>query len=701
MEPALCTAGADIASGALVWEPYRRLEVEEYEEQVDNATPEAAGAVRDAKAYVIGNVYTRQLSIPLLGNEKVLAELEGFLSEHCDASEVDIIKPEELQQKYTTALGLRKPRVPFEEKVLMNADSKAGASSTDRVQRWMDYIQFEIKEKCYGRAERLYERAIMDCPSSHALLFDSYLSFTAEQTKNWGLLEDISKRALIVSYNNIKFWHYRFLAVELANSEDVKEKVDACFLQAQSAGFASPMDYLSILNIYCDFYRRRLTAAVSQEAATLGDLGRGVDQMRAAFDVAEAFLTQYYPTWFDGYYSIAKYRISVEDSIVADVNESLSASPAASNSNAFVPNSRDVWERVISKFGKDVGASIWIDYTKWAFQATRDVNICKKLLRRALAALKDPVSSSLLHAEMLRLEQQHGAGAAYVLSSYIKYGFPAAQLTFTSHANYSSTTTSASDSSALDHAPAVPIVEASNSVAVAQPTKSTAKRDREENLPQNVTESTVPTKKPKVSDVEEKKEPTIMLGNVDVVGADNHSPSLFVKNVSFSISEDEFLAPFRAIGEVTSCVMLKSENGKLNGMAIVTFSSPDSAATALKTLTGHSYGNRKITVDFYHPPANSAAEPKDGASNEHHEDGGKFHPTTLFVSKLPARAGESDVATYFGSFGAIRLARLLLDKNTGESKVSTIRLHTFYKFVLSIIIHNLCVSAFFIVSRFG
>jgi RNA recognition motif-containing protein len=668
LEPALSTAGTDIASGALVWEPYRRLEVEEFEEQAEAATAETVTVATEAKKFVIANVYTRQLATPLLGNEKVLAELEGFLSEHCDASEVDIIKPDELQQKYESAISLRKTRIPFEERVLLAGGDDKGAAATDRKQAWMDYIHFEVREKCYDRVERLYERAIMDCPSCQAELFGLYLTFTAENSKNWRLLEDISKRALIVEYNNVNFWRYRFLAIELANAGDVKTKMDECFSLAQAAGFTSPMDYLCVMNLYCDFYRRRLAALASQEAGSLGDLGNCVDQTRSAFDAAEAFLQRYYPTWFEGYYSIVKYRISVEDSVIADISESLSSSSPI----PIVPNTRDVWERLIATFGKATatGAGLWVEYVKWAFQATRDVGICRKLLRRASVAMKDPAAAVLIHAEMLRLEQQHGTSAQEVLSAVLKCGSLAP-----SYASITQPNNSTFEGPAPITGSSIPLAPPSATTqASAEVVQSTAKREREGNEPSEASEPANPIKKAKLPMTSESSEATAAMPTTAAIHeqAGHTSASLYVKNISFSLSEEEFLAPFRAIGEIVSYEMLKSENGKFNGMAIVTFATSEVAALALKNLSGYSFGHRKITLDFYHPPGNSGSN----SETQYNEEGGKFHPTTLFVSKLPSRAGEADVSAYFGSFGTIRLARMLVDKNTGESKVSSMLLTT-------------------------
>jgi hypothetical protein len=102
---------------------------------------------------------------------------------------------------------MKETRLTFEENVTSAQADKA--STQKRLHSWRAYIDFEIKDKQLSRAQRLYERALLECLSSASstdddtdddtaggdgdgaavsLFLEEYLHFAANVKKDYQLL---------------------------------------------------------------------------------------------------------------------------------------------------------------------------------------------------------------------------------------------------------------------------------------------------------------------------------------------------------------------------------------------------------------------------------------------------------------------------------------------------------------------------------
>src|SRR5215472_2803813 len=102
--------------------------------------------------------------------------------------------------------------------------------------------------------------------------------------------------------------------------------------------------------------------------------------------------------------------------------------------------------------------------------------------------------------------------------------------------------------------------------------------------------------------------------------------SLYIGNLSPSVTEDELRALFSKAGTVTKVqLMLDAATQQSRGFAFVTMATPELAAAALKDFHCFSLGGRYITVTEARPPQ----EPK-GLMSEGfgYETPGSFRPAS-------------------------------------------------------------------------
>ena len=102
MSTALQVCGSDILAGGALYDKFRTLEVEEYEDLMD--TEPSQEAIKESKQRIIRLIHG-QLGTPLAGNEEALQSISSLLSDMFTESETAMIRPEALSKNYSVALG--------------------------------------------------------------------------------------------------------------------------------------------------------------------------------------------------------------------------------------------------------------------------------------------------------------------------------------------------------------------------------------------------------------------------------------------------------------------------------------------------------------------------------------------------------------------------------------------------------------------
>ncbi len=77
---------------------------------------------------------------------------------------------------------------------------------------------------------------------------------------------------------------------------------------------------------------------------------------------------------------------------------------------------------------------------------------------------------------------------------------------------------------------------------------------------------------------------------------------IYVGNLPFNISEEDFKAKFATFGPVDEVVLVRDRiTGRSKGFGFVTYKSADSAKTAIDQMHGKDLGGRNITVNLARP----------------------------------------------------------------------------------------------------
>lgn len=135
---------------------------------------------------------------------------------------------------------------------------------------------------------------------------------------------------------------------------------------------------------------------------------------------------------------------------------------------------------------------------------------------------------------------------------------------------------------------------------------------------------------------------------------------LFVRNLSFKTTEDEFKAYFQKFGEVTKVKILERD-GRSKGMGFVEFEKHEDAEKLITDNEELELDGRKLGISW-------AGDKRDKRDNFDRKDNrGDSKTKTIFVGNLSFNSTEEDIKSFFESCGPIVSVRLAMGDN-GRAK---------------------------------
>lgn len=148
----------------------------------------------------------------------------------------------------------------------------------------------------------------------------------------------------------------------------------------------------------------------------------------------------------------------------------------------------------------------------------------------------------------------------------------------------------------------------------------------------------------------------------------NHS--VLVKNLHFTTTAQELhqhmsiSCPALALSEDQFSLQL-ARSGRSLGSVLIQYL-PDHAAveSLIANFDGKVFNNRKLLVSV------CEAAQSVGAGTDQQKNADKFHPTTVYVSKLDPETTDKDLSDAFSVFGTVVSARVNIDKRSHKCKVS-------------------------------
>jgi len=141
----------------------------------------------------------------------------------------------------------------------------------------------------------------------------------------------------------------------------------------------------------------------------------------------------------------------------------------------------------------------------------------------------------------------------------------------------------------------------------------------------------------------------------------------FVKNLAFSVSDNEIKSFFEKCGTVERVNVLKNfSTGRSKGVAFVRFSDEAALEKALG-LSGQEFEGRSITVEKTIPKdERPAGGNRNGGNRRNNENEKDPNSTSVFVGNLSYTTSEDSLRQLFSSCGAIKEVRIATDPSGGS-----------------------------------
>jgi nucleolin len=138
---------------------------------------------------------------------------------------------------------------------------------------------------------------------------------------------------------------------------------------------------------------------------------------------------------------------------------------------------------------------------------------------------------------------------------------------------------------------------------------------------------------------------------------------LFVRNLSWSVTENDLYELFGQLGEVISAkIPIRREDGKPRGFAFVEMASLSEGQQAIQSLNGYFLQGRDIVVDFQ--DENRGA----GGGGAAFPAEASVKSAKLFVRNLSYSVSEADLENLFQQVGNVLSVKIPTDRDTGETK---------------------------------
>jgi polyadenylate-binding protein len=144
--------------------------------------------------------------------------------------------------------------------------------------------------------------------------------------------------------------------------------------------------------------------------------------------------------------------------------------------------------------------------------------------------------------------------------------------------------------------------------------------------------------------------------------------NVFVKNFGEELDDEKLQEIFEKYGEITSCSVMRDNDGKSKGFGFVAFSSAEAAEEAVENLDGFELPNKlKLTVCRAQKKTERQAELKRKFEAQKAERLQRYQGVNLYVKNLDDNITDDGLRSQFESFGKITSAKVMCDE-AGRSK---------------------------------
>jgi len=143
--------------------------------------------------------------------------------------------------------------------------------------------------------------------------------------------------------------------------------------------------------------------------------------------------------------------------------------------------------------------------------------------------------------------------------------------------------------------------------------------------------------------------------------------NVYVKNIPEDVTDDEFKAKFEEVGPVTSCVIMKDNEGKSKGFGFVNFEKHEDAAKGVEELNDYEWEGKtnaegkKLFVSRAQKKAERHAELRMKFTKLRNDFAAQYQGVNLYIKNLDDEFGDEWLKKEFSPFGTITSARAMRD----------------------------------------
>uniref|UniRef100_A0A0D6R1C0 RRM domain-containing protein n=1 Tax=Araucaria cunninghamii TaxID=56994 RepID=A0A0D6R1C0_ARACU len=362
-----------MTDGGKLWAAYR-----EFEQALHITMEESDNETKAKQVDRIRNIFRRQLSVPLADIDLTLEDYKAWeqLQGNVIGDDTDPLAGmhSNVILAYRKAVEMYKSCADYEEKL-----AGAKGADADRLQNYLNYINFEKASGDPARVQLLYERAITDFP----VVSDLWLGYTNYLDSSLKV-PHIAKAVYARAVQNCPWvealWAKYMLALERFDAAE--EELSAVFEQSLQCRFSNTEEYLDLFLTRADGLRRRIMK--------LGEISNAswLALLRETFQRAVEYLSAHL-NYKDQFLRLHAYWAHLEVQLAKDM--------AAA---------RGVWESLIKMSGGML--EVWQGYIDMEL-ALNNVSEARALYKRCYSKRFKGNGSEAICEAWIRFEREYGS----------------------------------------------------------------------------------------------------------------------------------------------------------------------------------------------------------------------------------------------------------------------------------------------------
>jgi nucleolin len=145
--------------------------------------------------------------------------------------------------------------------------------------------------------------------------------------------------------------------------------------------------------------------------------------------------------------------------------------------------------------------------------------------------------------------------------------------------------------------------------------------------------------------------------------------TLFVNNLSWSVSENTLYDLFSSCGQVQSVrIPTDRDTGRPRGFAFIEMTTADDAQSAIRMFHGYMLEGRDLVVALQDQNRDRGGAGGGGSRSAGGSSSGASPNSKLFVRSLAYNVTEQDLNDLFGQLGQVLSVKIPMDRETNRSK---------------------------------